>query len=171
MSNDPPAIKRKPPRGLMRHLSRMPLWFYRFRLGWLLGSRFLMMTHIGRKSGLPRYVVLEVVQHDPATNTRVIGSGMGEQADWYRNIQHNPHVLIDNGKERYEAIASRLPEDEGIAIIRAFAQRSPWFFQRMCKTLLGRTLEDTEEEYRVFVRALPMVALTPKASAAAAEHD
>ncbi len=34
------------------------------RLGWLQGSRFLMLTHIGRKSGLARQTNIEVVGHD-----------------------------------------------------------------------------------------------------------
>jgi hypothetical protein len=53
----------KLPRGMLRWL-RMPIWLYRLRLGWLLGNRFLMLTHIVRKSGQPPQSVLEVVGHD-----------------------------------------------------------------------------------------------------------
>jgi hypothetical protein len=36
------------PRGLLRVGLRVPLWAYRLHLGWLLGDRFLRLTHIGR---------------------------------------------------------------------------------------------------------------------------
>lgn len=38
------------PRGLLRWFFRMPIWLYRFGLGRLLGERFLMLTHMWRKS-------------------------------------------------------------------------------------------------------------------------
>jgi hypothetical protein len=46
-----------------QRLVRAPIWLYRHGLGWLFGSRLLMLEHVGRKSGQPRYVVLEVIGH------------------------------------------------------------------------------------------------------------
>ena len=40
-----------------------PIWIYQAGAGVVLGSRLLMIEHIDRKSGAPRYVVLEVVDH------------------------------------------------------------------------------------------------------------
>lgn len=54
----PGFVDARPPRGLLRLAARLPLWLYRAGLGWLLSNRFLMLTHIGRKSGLPRQVVV-----------------------------------------------------------------------------------------------------------------
>jgi sugar diacid utilization regulator len=36
-----------------------------------------------------------VVSHDEASDTYIVASGWGEKADWLRNIQKNPNVLID----------------------------------------------------------------------------
>jgi hypothetical protein len=69
-----------------RPLMRAPIWIYKVGAGAVLGSRLLMIEHIGRKSGALRYVVLEVVDH-PARNTYVIASGFGAKAQWFRNIQ------------------------------------------------------------------------------------
>jgi hypothetical protein len=82
------------PRGLTRLAFRLPIWLYRLRLCWLLGERFLMLTHIGRKSGRPRYTVIEVVRHDRASDCYVIASGFGAHTDWFRNIQKNHNVLV-----------------------------------------------------------------------------
>jgi hypothetical protein len=46
-----------------RRLMRAPIWIFRARLGFLFGTRLLMLEHIGRKTGLPREVVLEVFDH------------------------------------------------------------------------------------------------------------
>jgi deazaflavin-dependent oxidoreductase (nitroreductase family) len=100
-----------PERGLLRLALRLPIWLYRARLGWLLGDRFLLLTHIGRKSGLPRQAALEVVRHDRATDTYIIASGWGEKADWYRNIRHTPAVTIASGGRRWAAWAEPLSKD------------------------------------------------------------
>ena len=69
-----------------RRLMRAPAWIYRARAGVLFGSRILMLEHVGRKSGVPRYAVLEVVDH-PTPDTYVVASGFGRKAQWFRNIQ------------------------------------------------------------------------------------
>ena len=54
--------KLEPPQGCSRLLFRAPVWLYRLGLGGLFGKRMLLLNHTGRKSGLPRQAVLEVVQ-------------------------------------------------------------------------------------------------------------
>ena len=95
------------PRGLARLAFRLPIWLYRLHLGWLLGGRLLLLTHIGRKSGLPRQAVIEVVRHDRATDTYIIASGFGAQVDWLRNIQKHPNVVVQTGRQRLEVVAKR----------------------------------------------------------------
>ena len=56
-----------------------PTGIYKARAGALFGSRILMLEHIGRKSGTPRYAVLELVDH-PAPETYVVASGFGRKA-------------------------------------------------------------------------------------------
>lgn len=51
----------------MRWFVRAPIWLFRARLGFLLGSRLLMLEHLGRKSGGRRHVVLEVVTRAPGS--------------------------------------------------------------------------------------------------------
>jgi len=45
----------------VRWFVRSPIWLYRARLGFVFGSRLLMLEHVGRTSGHRRYVVLEVI--------------------------------------------------------------------------------------------------------------
>src|SRR5215469_7567003 len=76
-----------------RWLVRAPIRLYRARLGFVLGSRFLMLEHVGRSSGLRRYVVLEIIGR-PSPGTFVVASGFGTRAQWFRNVRANPAVRI-----------------------------------------------------------------------------
>jgi F420H(2)-dependent quinone reductase len=73
----------------IRWIVRAPVWLYRARLGFLLGSRLLMLEHTGRKTGTRRYAVLEIVQC-PRPGTYVVASGFGTRAHWFRNVRANP---------------------------------------------------------------------------------
>lgn len=55
-------VEEAKPSKAFRILARMPNGLYRARLGWLLGKRFLMLLHMGRKSGLVRRAVVEVIR-------------------------------------------------------------------------------------------------------------
>jgi deazaflavin-dependent oxidoreductase (nitroreductase family) len=78
------------PSGALRLAFRLPIYLYRLNLGWLLGHRFLQLVHRGRRSGLLRETVLEVLHYDPATGESVVLSAWGEKADWYRNVEATP---------------------------------------------------------------------------------
>jgi deazaflavin-dependent oxidoreductase (nitroreductase family) len=149
----------KPPHGVLRWLLHMPTWLYRFHMGWLLGDRFLMLTHIGRKSGHRRQSVLEVIGQDQATGSYIIASGWGEQADWLRNIQKNPNVLVDTRGRRFEATAERLSQEIATNAAREYACRHPSAFRALAGRMIGRQLTGTEGDYRDLAKAVPMVAL------------
>lgn len=148
-----------PERGLLRLVLRMPIWLYRIHMGWLLGDRFLMLTHIGRKSGLARRTVLEVVGYDTASDTYVIASGWGEQADWLRNIEKTPNVLVDAGSRRFEAIAARLTVEQAERAVRDYARRHPLAFRKLAGAMIGHRMTGTDADYEEFARSIPMVAL------------
>jgi deazaflavin-dependent oxidoreductase (nitroreductase family) len=82
-----------------RTLARAPIRLYDAGYGWLLGERVLMLQHTGRRSGVPRFVVLEVVRR-LSGNRYIIAAGMGETADWYRNVQKDPRVHVWAGWKR-----------------------------------------------------------------------
>jgi len=132
-------------------------------MGWLLGDRFLMLTHIGRKSGRRRQSVLEVIGHDKASGTYIIASGWGQQAGWLRNIQKNPNVVVDARGRRFEATAERIAQEHATNVARDYARRHASAFRALAGRMIGRPLTGTEEDYRELARAVPMVALRPRA--------
>lgn len=92
--------ERFPPTGLLRLLLRLPNCLYRLHLGWLLGSRFLLLAHRGRRSGRWRQTVVEVVQHNPGSDTYFIASGWGEKSNWASQRQGDTRGDCPGGQPR-----------------------------------------------------------------------
>ena len=149
----------KPPRGFKRMLLRAPIWVYRLGLAWLLGKRFLLLHHTGRRSGLPRQTVLEVVKYDADTDTYFIASGFGKQSDWYQNLLKTPAVSIQVGNRRMNVMAHPLtPEQSGEAMVD-YARRYPKAARIICRQV-GYQLDGSEDDYRAVGReAIPFVEL------------
>jgi deazaflavin-dependent oxidoreductase (nitroreductase family) len=147
------------PKGPLRLFLRMPIWLYRMRLGWLLGQRFLMLEHIGRRSGAKRRTVLEVVDHDRNTGRYVVASAWGPKSDWYRNIHAMPQVTVWVGGERFPAFARPMESDEAIEALRSYAERNPRAFRALARLMLGEVVSDPEENCRRLAAAVPLVEL------------
>jgi deazaflavin-dependent oxidoreductase (nitroreductase family) len=155
-----PLTEQRPPRGVRRWLLRLPVWLYRAGLGWLLGERFLLLTHIGRKSGRPRETVLEVVHHDTGSDTYFVASGWGERSNWLRNVRKTPMVGVNIGKRHFVAMVKRLSLAEAQSTLLAGARRHPWLFPILAKLIVGQHLKPTEEDCLCFARSVPVFGLT-----------
>jgi len=151
-------IGNKKPRGLMRLGFRLPIWLYRLNLGWLLGDRFLLLTHTGRKSGLVRRTVIETVRHDSKTDTYFVASGFGHQSDWFLNIQQNPNVTITVNRRTLAARARLLSESDSAMELLGYANRHPTAFRELSIILTGKPIEATEESCRQFAKSAPIIA-------------
>ncbi len=150
----------QPPRGLMRYLARAPIFLYRAGLGWMFGGRFLMLTHTGRVSGLPRQVVLEVVREDRQRGAYIVASGWGERSDWYKNILKNPYVTVQVRRTRFNARVRRLTPEEAGEEMLDYTRRHPAALQQLAR-LMGYRLGRSEGEVRAFGRLIPMFMLQP----------
>lgn len=146
----------QPPRGLSRLLWRLPIVLYRAHLGWLLGERFLLLTHIGRKSGRPRQAVIEVVRHDLAEDTYYSVSGFGEKADWFRNILKTPEVSIQVGRRTVSAQAERLSNEGAEDELLNYSRRHPTAFNNLAG-FLGYNLDGSDASIRALANLLPVV--------------
>jgi deazaflavin-dependent oxidoreductase (nitroreductase family) len=107
-----------------RWIVRAPIPLFRAGLGWLFGGRFVMVEHIGRKSGQPRYVVLEVIERE--TNALRVASGHGSRAQWLKNLQANPAARLWVGRSKGVAATARiLPESDAAAVLARYARVHP----------------------------------------------
>ncbi|KZS59179.1 nitroreductase [Mycobacterium kansasii] len=126
-----------------RRLMRAPAWIYHARAGALFGSRILMLEHIGRKSGTRRNAELEVVDH-PDPHTYVVASGFGRKAQWFRNIETNPHVRVYAGSRAPARVLDQAHADRALT---AYRGRHPRAWRRLKLALeqtLGTAISDTD---------------------------
>ena len=138
-----------------RRLMRAPIRLYKARLGFLFGSRMLMLEHIGRKSGVPRYVVLEVIDH-ASPGTYVVASGFGTRAQWYRNIKANTRIRVfTGGRGSRPATARILTQAEADNALQSYIRRHPRAWSNL-KSVIENTLGTSIDDHDT---ALPMVAL------------
>jgi deazaflavin-dependent oxidoreductase (nitroreductase family) len=152
----------QPPRGFSRFLYRLPIQIYRLGLGFLLGKRFLLLEHIGRKSGLSRNAVLEVIRYDSEQDAYYVVSGFGRSSDWYQNITLHPEVRIQIGRQWMRAHAEILPSDTASKEILDYAARYPRTFRVLAERLLGVQVGDSEEDIARLVQAFNVVRIGVK---------
>lgn len=151
----------KKPRGVLRILFRLPIYLYRLDLGWVLGYRFLMVTHQGRKSGLLRQTVLEVVHYDSATSQSIVVAALGEQADWYRNVQAAAALEVQTGRLRYVPDHHFLTPDATYDVWTRFERKHPREAS-IAVRLLGWTYDGTEAGRRRLAGEIRLVAFRPR---------
>jgi deazaflavin-dependent oxidoreductase (nitroreductase family) len=154
--------RRHPVRGLLRFGVKLPVVLYRVHLGWLLGERFLLLTHVGRRSGKQYRTVIEVVDHDLVTDSYVVASGWGEKSDWFQNIEQTPAVLIDVGMRRLNVTAERLQVDQAAQWLLTYARKHPRMFRELASLITGENFTGTLEECRTLAEAVPLVAFRPR---------
>ncbi len=126
----------------------------------MLGKRMLHLTHTGRKSGLAREVVLEVVRYWEPSNTYVVASAWGEKADWYQNVKRTPEVWIKVGRLSSAAIATSLSEEDAERALLEYAADHPTAL-RYLSSFMGFETPENEDDVRQIGRQLPMVGLKP----------
>lgn len=154
------AIRISYPKGLLRLALRAPILVYRLGLGWILGNRFLLLEHRGRRSGKLRRTVLEVVSHDLQEMIFVVVSAWGKRADWYQNICANPNIHIVVGSSTSPAVANIVSRDEALGYLRDYGRRHPWALRHLGSRLIGRGIRDPSEIIDTMAQEMPLVKLS-----------
>jgi deazaflavin-dependent oxidoreductase (nitroreductase family) len=158
------AIKK---RGMLWYFFRAPVYLYRWHLGWLFGKRCLLLTHFGRRTGLRRQTVLEVVEYRKQGPEVVVANGFGPNSDWVRNIEANSGEEVTVGRQHFVASHRFLAEAEALTVIQDYERRNRFIapvVRRGFSWLLGWQYHGSEGDRRRLVRQLPLIAFRPQAS-------
>jgi hypothetical protein len=152
------------PRGAARRaLLAAPAALYRWRLGWLLGRRFLTLTYRWRRTGQLRHAVVEVIRFDPAIQESVVLSAFGPTAAWYLRLREAPPVCVQQGRRRYRPV-HRFPDHaEAVEIAAELCRKHP-LEARLAPPVfraLGATGVCGPAGAREWFASLPMVAARP----------
>jgi deazaflavin-dependent oxidoreductase (nitroreductase family) len=153
------------PGAFARRLLRAPARLYDWHAGWLLGHRFLRLTHVGRRTGRPYRTMLEVIGTRPDSGEfLVIAAVGGRSASWYRNLQARPALEVAVGRLRFRPEHRTLDEREAMAALADFERRNRVVapvVRIVLGRLAGRRYDGSEEGRRRLVQELPVVALRP----------
>jgi deazaflavin-dependent oxidoreductase (nitroreductase family) len=139
---------------------RLPRPLYHRGWGRLLGHTFLLITHQGRKTGLPRETVVMALTYDSDSREAVVCSAWGPNTEWVRNLRAHPALQIQIGRETYVPEQHFLSEDEAVAAATEFRRRHPARL-RLFAAILGWGDLSTEAAVREFVRDRPFVSFRP----------
>jgi deazaflavin-dependent oxidoreductase (nitroreductase family) len=130
----------------------------------MLGRRFLLLTHVGRRTRRVHHAVLEVMLYDDARREAVVMSGFGPRSDWLLNVQHGGPASVTIGREHFEVKHRLLDEDCAVQVLRDYERRNrpvrP-FIRYVLGRLLGWRYRGTDDQRRRAVRELPLVSLSP----------
>lgn len=154
---------KSPPRPLVV-LFGLPRHLYRHGLGWVLGYRFLQLTHTGRSSGRTYTTILEVIRYEPGTGEATVMSGFGPRADWLRNVQANGRAEVSIGRSSFQATFRMVSIDEAMAAFAAYERRNRLaapVMRLVLSRLLGWRYDGTESARRRAAEQLPSVAFRP----------
>jgi len=150
-----------PPNAALRRVFRAPVYLYRWKCGWLLGHRFLLLIHLGRRTGRRRHTVLEVMEYRREGPEAVVMSAFGRNADWLRNIEAIPNPRVVIGSQSFIAAHRFLDEEEAVQAIAGYEQRN-WVIAPIIRSVLSRFLgwryRGSATDRRRLVKQLPLIA-------------
>lgn len=124
---------------------KLPVLLYQLRLGWLLGKRFMQLTHVGRRSGKVRKTILAVLRFDEATRA-VYTVSAWKGSDWYYNIQSTPALQIEIGSVCYIPKQRTLSAEEIATMLIEYRKRHPVFARIICR-IPGWNADSTYDEF------------------------
>ncbi len=150
---------------MARRILRAPALVYHANAGWLLGERFLLLTHLGRRSGRSYQTVLEVIGSEPAVGEVMVIAGLGSAADWYRNVQAHPAVEVVVGRRRFRPVHRVLDEPEAIEVLAAYERRNRCvapLVHQVLSWLVGWSYDGSDSARRRLAGELPIIAFRPR---------
>ncbi|MEW5829027.1 MAG: nitroreductase family deazaflavin-dependent oxidoreductase [Chloroflexota bacterium] len=145
------------PGPLFRWAFKLPIFFFKTGLHRLVPKHVLLLTHTGRKSGLPRHTPLEFTC-EPDTDSYLIMAGWGGKTDWLRNVIANPEVRVQVGKRKFEAVAEPLPHREVAEFMLGISKQAP-VMKKVWERWAGRPLGETLTDYLAAAPKFPMFRL------------
>jgi deazaflavin-dependent oxidoreductase (nitroreductase family) len=133
---------------------------YAIGAGRLLGHRFLLLTHRGRRSGRLYRTVLEVVAWDADSREAIVMSGFGHRSGWLLNALAGGAEEVQVGGSAFRPKVRELGLDEAARVLAAYDRRNRLlapFARRVLSRLAGFRYDGSDGARRELVARLPMI--------------
>lgn len=143
----------------MKNIQKIHRVLYAIGLGPIVGRIILLLTTIGRKTGLKRVTPL---QYEEIDGRYYLGSARGLQADWVRNIQCNPQVHVRVKSIHFHGQAEVVTEPARIAdFIEIRLQRHPFMIGTIIQKAHGLPKQPSREQLEKMAEKETLVIITP----------
>ena len=139
---------------------KIPLFFYRLHLTFLVPGNILVIVTQGRKTGLERRTPVEF-SRDAATGDIIVMSGWDGRTDWYRNARANPHVRVLLRDREIEAVAEPVPDEAVAQMLKEVSQVNP-AAARMWKRWSDARMDGNDAGYLAAAPHFPSLYLRPR---------
>ncbi|MGH7790629.1 MAG: nitroreductase family deazaflavin-dependent oxidoreductase [Candidatus Binatia bacterium] len=158
-------MRRETPGPLRRALFRLPLWLERVAghgpaqaVTRLVGVDWIVLETVGRRSGRPHTVVLDIVGRD--ATRYYVQPAYGRRADWVCNALAEPRVHVRIGTRRCPARVRDATGAEGAGVVLRFIRAHPWY-ARVIVWFVGYTsrLDRSDAELLRDLAATPVLAI------------
>ena len=113
---------------MMFRLDKVPLLFHRLGLARWMPERFVILTTWGRKSNLPRRVVVDAIRTGGAV---YVACSRGEATLWVKNLQSRPVATLQHGAQTWFMQARLVESDsEEEDVLSSLKRLSPVTYRR-----------------------------------------
>jgi deazaflavin-dependent oxidoreductase (nitroreductase family) len=92
-------------------------------------DRLLLLTTRGAKTGRRRTTPMMFIRDGDDLYVVASNNGASREPAWYRNLQADPHVTVEIGDERFDAIAKPLEGPERDEPWQAVTEKAPFFLE------------------------------------------
>lgn len=155
-----------PPAGLLRRFLSLPKYLYRAHLGFLLGHRFLVLVHEGRRTGRRHETPLEVIRYDSSRREAVVAAGWGRKTQWLHNVEAGLAREVWIGRDHYVPSYRILDGDEAVGLLTWYEGHSGLpksLVRSVLSRLLGWRYDGSAEARRRAGEQLPLLGFRPAA--------
>jgi len=147
----------------MKNIQTVHKRLYDSGKGWIVGKFILLLTHTGRITGTHYDTPL---QYEKIAGTYCVGAGRGAKADWFRNIQANPHVHIRVDRCEFDCVAEAVTEPERVADFLEYRlKRHPLMIGLIMKFFHKLPMRPSRSQFLELSKSTSLVILHPSKEA------
>lgn len=125
----------------------------------------MLLIHVGRRTGLPRHTVLEVLEYRAEGPEVIVMSGSGPNPDWLRNLATTPDPEVVTGSQHFIAAYRILNEREAIDVIAGYEARNRAvapLVRSGFSWLLGWRYHGSAADRHRIAQQMPFIAFRPR---------
>jgi deazaflavin-dependent oxidoreductase (nitroreductase family) len=128
----------------------------------LLGIDWMLLTTIGRRTGRPHEVLVDVIGHDDASGSYYV-SPADVRSDWVRNVHARPQVKASVRGRDFRAHVEDVTGPEGARVLLRFIREHAWY-ARIVMWFVGLVdqVDRSDQELYAQLRTATVFAIRPE---------